>query len=254
MAGPVLLYRLLIPTGAWSHGWGVPMATDTAFALALIAMLGRRVPVELRIFLTAATIVDDIGAIAVVALFYSGELHTGYLAPPRCSRRHSRCRTSSRCIASRRISCSASRSGLRCIGAGLHATLAGVILALCIPTREPPNYRSLVAQADAILRAEARTQRRRAAARAVRARDAGARRDPRSARIARRSHAAAHLRAFELLRAAALRVRQRRRGAGRRTCCAVTSRCCSRSAPGSCSASRSASSWPPRWPSGCASP
>src|SRR5688572_3701249 len=53
---PVLLYSLIIPEGNWSHGWGVPMATDTAFAIALIVMLGRRVPIELRIFLTAASI------------------------------------------------------------------------------------------------------------------------------------------------------------------------------------------------------
>ena len=63
------------PAGAWAHGWGVPMATDTAFAVALIAMMGARVPVELRIFLTAAAIVDDIGAIVVVAIFYSDALH-----------------------------------------------------------------------------------------------------------------------------------------------------------------------------------
>ena len=80
MAAPALLYRLVIPEGPWSIGWGVPMATDTAFAVALIAMMGRRVPIELRIFLTAAAIVDDIGSIIVVALFYSGDLHFGYLA------------------------------------------------------------------------------------------------------------------------------------------------------------------------------
>ena len=80
MLAPALIYVALIPAGPWSHGWGVPMATDTAFAVALIAMMGARVPVELRIFLTAAAIVDDIGAIVVVALFYSGELHLGYLA------------------------------------------------------------------------------------------------------------------------------------------------------------------------------
>ena len=80
MAAPALLYRLVIPEGPWSIGWGVPMATDTAFAVALIAMMGRRVPIELRIFLTAAAIVDDIGAIIVVAIFYSGDLHLGYLA------------------------------------------------------------------------------------------------------------------------------------------------------------------------------
>jgi Na+:H+ antiporter, NhaA family len=56
------------------------MATDTAFAIALIAVMGARVPIGLRIFLTAAAIVDDIGAIVVVAVFYSGEIHPGYLA------------------------------------------------------------------------------------------------------------------------------------------------------------------------------
>src|SRR5690606_24769723 len=80
MAVPAALYLLAIPSGSWGHGWGVPTATDTAFAVALIAMLGARVPVELRVFLTAAAIVDDIGAIVVVALFYSGELQWAWLA------------------------------------------------------------------------------------------------------------------------------------------------------------------------------
>jgi NhaA family Na+:H+ antiporter len=53
MIVPALLYLLLIPAGTWSHGWGVPMATDTAFAVALIVMMGKRVPAELRVFLTA---------------------------------------------------------------------------------------------------------------------------------------------------------------------------------------------------------
>src|SRR5262249_30385524 len=52
MIVPVVFYLLIIPTGQWSRGWGVPMATDTAFAVALIAMMGSRVPVELRVFLT----------------------------------------------------------------------------------------------------------------------------------------------------------------------------------------------------------
>ena len=81
MAAPAALYLLFVPSGAWSHGWGVPMSTDTAFAVALIVMLGARVPVELRIFLTAAAIVDDLGTILAVAIFYSGELDLIYLAP-----------------------------------------------------------------------------------------------------------------------------------------------------------------------------
>jgi Na+:H+ antiporter, NhaA family len=155
MAGPVLLYQLLLPGGPWSHGWGVPMATDTAFALALIAMLGRYVPVELRIFLTAATIVDDIGAIAVVALFYTESVQLGYLALAGVLAAALALQNQ---LAVYRVLPYVALGVLlwaALLGAGLHATLAGVILALCIPTREPPNYRSLVAQADAILSAEA---------------------------------------------------------------------------------------------------
>nr|WP_254772766.1 Na+/H+ antiporter NhaA [Nitrosospira multiformis] len=54
MVVPAIVYLLLIPAGAWSHGWGVPTTTDRAFAVALIMMMGNRVPAELRIFLTAA--------------------------------------------------------------------------------------------------------------------------------------------------------------------------------------------------------
>ena len=156
MLAPALLYAALIPEGAWSHGWGVPMATDTAFAVALIAVMGARVPVELRIFLTAAAIVDDIGAIVVVALFYSGALHPGHLA-----------------AAAGVVGLLALLNHWRVYWVtpygllgillwffvhegGLHATLAGVLLALFIPTRPPADLKSLVAQANSILAAEAR--------------------------------------------------------------------------------------------------
>jgi NhaA family Na+:H+ antiporter len=156
MAVPAHQYALLVPLGPWSRGWGVPMATDTAFAVALIVVLGRRVPVELRILLTAAAIVDDIGAIAVVAVFYSGGLDFGYLGAA--------------CALTVSLAL-LNRAGVyrvapylllgvalwACVHAGgLHATLAGVILALFIPTRPPPDYRGLLAQADAILTTEAR--------------------------------------------------------------------------------------------------
>jgi NhaA family Na+:H+ antiporter len=155
MAVPALLYVLIVPDGAWAHGWGVPMATDTAFAVALIAMMGRRVPVELRIFLTAAAIVDDIGAIIVVAAFYSGDLRLDYLSAAIAATAALAVLNQSRVY----------RPGpylilgavlWACVHAGgLHATLAGVILAIFIPTRPPPDFKALWLQADAILSNEA---------------------------------------------------------------------------------------------------
>ncbi|MDS1140259.1 Na+/H+ antiporter NhaA [Pusillimonas sp. SM2304] len=156
MVVPALVYALIVSNELWSHGWGVPMATDTAFAVALIVMMGDRVPTSLRVFLTAAAIVDDIGSIVVVALFYSDTLHMEYLgaavllvgALALLNRAHIY-----------RVAPYAAVGILlwACVHAsGLHATLAGVLLALFIPTRPPVNMVALTAQADAILNAEAR--------------------------------------------------------------------------------------------------
>ena len=154
MVVPALLFLALIPAGPWAIGWGVPIATDTAFAVALIAMMGERVPIELRIFLTAAAIVDDIAAIAVVAVFYAEGLDYRFL-----------------------LAALAVVAGLFALNrasvyrvlpyallgiilwvfiheGGVHATLAGVILALFIPTRPPPDYQALMVQADAVVAAE----------------------------------------------------------------------------------------------------
>jgi NhaA family Na+:H+ antiporter len=152
---PALIYATIAPPGL-RHGWGVPIGTDTAFAVALIVLLGPRVPVELRVFLTAAVIIDDIVAILVIALFYTGKIDVRYLTAA---------------AAVTVLLAALNRAGVyrllpyAALGvllwfllheSGLHATLAGVLLAVLVPTRSPPNLKALLAQAGTVIHLEDR--------------------------------------------------------------------------------------------------
>lgn len=135
MVVPALLYAALNLGGPGLHGWGVPMATDIAFSLGILALLGSRVPVGLKIFLTALAIVDDLGAVAVIALFYTDTIQLpallaaalvwgALLAMGR--------------LGVRRLGMYAALGGLLwlfVLQSGLHATIAGVLLALAVPLR-----------------------------------------------------------------------------------------------------------------------
>jgi Na+:H+ antiporter, NhaA family len=79
MVVPALLYLAINPSGEPGRGWGIPMATDIAFALGVLAIVGRGLPTALKSFLLALAIVDDIGAILVIAIFYSGSISPGPL-------------------------------------------------------------------------------------------------------------------------------------------------------------------------------
>lgn len=79
MVVPALIYFLFNQGTEYAKGWGIPMATDIAFSLAIISLLGNRVPPAIKIFLAALAIVDDLGAIVVIALFYTETLEWVYL-------------------------------------------------------------------------------------------------------------------------------------------------------------------------------
>ncbi|HYC36043.1 MAG TPA: Na+/H+ antiporter NhaA [Usitatibacter sp.] len=157
MTLPALIYLAFAPA-AFHHGWPIPTTTDTAFAVALIAVLGARVPVELRIFLTAAVIVDDLAAIAIVGAFFSGHVDPQFLAAAGAT-------TAAMVVLNRSGVYRALPYALlgivlwACLhAAGIHATLAGVVLAVATPTRPPGNFRALLAQAATVLQAEMRNR------------------------------------------------------------------------------------------------
>jgi NhaA family Na+:H+ antiporter len=79
MLAPTVFYALFNKGTEYMHGWAVPTATDIAFTLGIASLLGKRVPVALKIFLTALAIIDDLGAIIVIALFYGSQISPLYL-------------------------------------------------------------------------------------------------------------------------------------------------------------------------------
>ena len=134
MLVPAALYLALQQGREGAHGWGTVMATDTAFVIGCLALLGRRIPQNLRIFMLSLAIVDDIGAIAIVALGYSGELAWGALAVGVLGMVGVR---GMALLGVRRIPVYflvGAGIWLAVDASGIHATLAGVVLGLLTPT------------------------------------------------------------------------------------------------------------------------
>lgn len=150
MAAPAAVYGLVnLANPGGLKGWAIPAATDIAFAAGVLALLGPRVPASLKIFLLALAIIDDLGAIIIIALFYAGDLSPVALGLAGCG------------LA---VLAALNRFGVRSFApyvivgilmwacvlkSGVHATLAGVALALAIPLdRRPGEEESMLERAE----------------------------------------------------------------------------------------------------------
>ncbi len=79
MVVPAIIFTIFNGHTSFRHGWGIPMATDIAFSLGVLSLLGKRVPVQLKIFLMALAIIDDLGAVITIGIFYTSSLNIVYL-------------------------------------------------------------------------------------------------------------------------------------------------------------------------------
>jgi NhaA family Na+:H+ antiporter len=143
MLVPAALYAALNLGGPGASGWGVPMATDIAFALGLLALFGSRAPIGLKVFLTALAIADDIGAVLVIAVFYTEKIDWTALAVA---------------VVLLALIAATGRAGIRraeiyvllalgvwvaVLVSGVHATVAGILVAMLVPVRarlEPREF------------------------------------------------------------------------------------------------------------------
>ena len=139
MLVPALFFMLITYGSPYQKGWGIPMATDIAFSLGVASMLGKRFPTSLKIFLTALAIIDDLGAILVIAFFYGGQINLYFLLGAALV-----------VIVLFALNKSRLRFGFwnwllgimlwyLVYNSGIHATIAGVAFAMLVPSKELPR-------------------------------------------------------------------------------------------------------------------
>ena len=151
MVVPALIYLFVNLDGDGMRGWGIPMATDIAFALGVLALLGRRIPMELRVFMLGLAVVDDLGAIAVIAIAYTESIDFGQLGMA---------------VSLVVAMIVANRFGLRqpavtaalafliwvaVLKSGVHATVAGVLIACLTPAKPMFSREEFSEELDALL-------------------------------------------------------------------------------------------------------
>jgi len=150
MVVPALFYIMLNTTGEASRGWGIPMATDIAFAVGIVALLGSRVSPKIKLFLLTLAIVDDIGAIAVIAIFYSSDLSVGWLLTALIGLIAVWVLQRVRVWAIPVYAVLGLFVWYATLESGVHATIAGVALGLLTPARPLLNKRDAQQIVDAL--------------------------------------------------------------------------------------------------------
>jgi NhaA family Na+:H+ antiporter len=149
---PTAIYLVLNP-GPTARGWSVPTATDIAFTLGILALLGERIPQGLRVFVAALAVVDDVLSVLTLAIFYPRAFELTWLVTSGLAILFLVALNRGRVYASWPYVVVAIALGLSLHGAGVHAALAGVILAAFLPTRPAPAAGPLLAQAATALAA-----------------------------------------------------------------------------------------------------
>jgi NhaA family Na+:H+ antiporter len=137
MLVPAAVYAIFNAGSPSAHGWGIPMATDIAFALGVLALLGPRVPLSLKIFLTALAIGDDLGAVLVIALFYTETILLAALGVAAVLLGLFFFLLRRRVRQSFVLLVPVIAVWLGILASGIHATVAGILVALMVPMKSP---------------------------------------------------------------------------------------------------------------------
>jgi NhaA family Na+:H+ antiporter len=148
---PAGIYLVFNAGGPGERGWGIPMATDIAFTLGVLALLGSRAPLSLKIFFTALAIADDLGAILVLAIFYSSDIHWISLLIGGVILVVLILLNRIRIYSPLPYALLGIGLWLAFLDSGIHPTIAGVLLAATIPTWGAPDTKALLAQCVSVL-------------------------------------------------------------------------------------------------------
>jgi len=151
MAGmifPALIYFALNSNGETVNGWAIPMATDIAFSLAILKLLGNRAPLSLKIFLTAFAIVDDLGAVIIIAIFYSGGIQTTMLISALLIIAFMALLSKYNLFSKYILLIGGFIVWVLFLKSGIHPTIAGVLLALTVPMSQKIDVQSFSQELD----------------------------------------------------------------------------------------------------------